>query len=110
MSNLESLPRAVEPFVEFASLLRENNFAVAPDQTMGFVEAVGLLGPRSMNDILQAGRAMFAPPPERRVEFDALFRMKFLGQSIPVPASGPDEDELLVGEEAQGGQRATGAG
>jgi len=104
MSNLERLPRAVEPFVEFASLLRENNFAVAPDQTMGFVEAVGLLGPCSMNDILQAGRAMFAPSPERRAEFDALFRMKFLGQSIPVPASGLDEDELLVGEEAQGDQ------
>ena len=76
-------------------LLRENGFSVAPEQTMGFVEAVGLLGPRDMNDILRAGRAMFAPPPERRPEFDALFRMKFLGQSIPVPASGPDEDEII---------------
>ena len=102
MSTTQPLPRAAEPFVEFASLLRENGFSVAPEQTIGFIEAVGLLGPRDMNDLLQAGRAMFAPPPERRPEFDALFRMKFLGQSIPVPASGPDEDELLVGEEAAG--------
>ena len=102
MNTPHTLPRAVQPFVEFASLLRENDFSVAPEQTMGFVEAVGLLGPRDMTDILHAGRALFAPPPERRAEFDALFRMMFLGQSIPVPASGPDEDDILVGEESEG--------
>ncbi len=103
MSPVETLPRAAEPFVTFATLLRQNGFAVAPEQTMSFIEAVGLLGPANMADIHRAAHAILAPPPERRREFDALFRMHFLGQSLPVSAPGEgDEEDMLVGEEGPG--------
>lgn len=98
-----TLPRAAEPFLAFSSLLRENTFAVAPEQVMVFIEAVGLLGPKDMASIHRAARATLAPPPERHAEFDALFRLVFLGQSIPVPASGDsDEEQLLVGDDETG--------
>ncbi len=103
MSPSQTLPRAAEPFVTFASLIRQNGFAVAPEQTIGFIEAVGLLGPTGMADIHRAARAILAPPPERQREFDALFRMHFLGQSLPVSMPGDgDEEEMLVGEEGPG--------
>ncbi|NJO36643.1 MAG: VWA domain-containing protein [Rhizobiales bacterium] len=91
------LPQAARPFVEFPVLLRAHGFAVAPEQTMGFVEAVGLLGPRDMDDIYQASRAMLGPQPERLDEFDALFRAFFFGQALAAPASSDkDDDELRV--------------
>ena len=37
------MPPAASLFVSFPTLLRANGFAVAPDQTMGFIEAVGLI-------------------------------------------------------------------
>ena len=96
MSAPEPLPRAVRPFVEFATLLRRNGFAVATGQTQTFIAAVGLLGPRSMQDVHQAALATLAPSPERRDEFDGLFRFHFLGQSLAAPAPGdPDEDDEL---------------
>lgn len=93
-----SLPRAAYPFVEFPTILRSHGFAVAPDQTMGFVEAVGLLGPRHMGDIHAAGLAMLAVPRERRPEYDALFRAYFTGQAVAAPATGDEEDEVAVHE------------
>ena len=91
------LPQGVRPFVEFPTVLRAHGFAVAPEQTMGFVEAVGLLGPENMDDIYQASRAMLGPQPERLPEFDALFRAFFFGQTLAAPAYGDeDEDELRV--------------
>ena len=39
--------------------------------------AIGLLGPRDLEDIRRAGLATLAPPPERRAAFDALFRHPF---------------------------------
>ena len=56
----ESLPRPIVPFVEFATLLRGEGFAVAPEQTRSFVAAVGLLGPRSMEDVHRAAVATLA--------------------------------------------------
>lgn len=88
-----SLPRPLLPFVRFAALLRGNGFAVAPEQTRSFIAAVGLLGPRSMQDIHRAALATIGPAPERREEFDALFRLVFLGQSIATPATADAEDE-----------------
>ena len=96
MNDQQNLPRAVQPFVAFPSLLRENDFAVAPEQTMSFLEAVGLLGPADMSAIHQAAHATLAPPPERHGAFDALFRMHFLGQSIPVPTVGQDDDDQIM--------------
>ncbi len=97
------LPRAALPFVQFATVLRENRFAVAPEQTSAFIAAVGLLGPRNMRDIHQAALATLAPAPERREDFDALFRLVFLGQSIAAAAPGEeDEDEVRAFDEREG--------
>lgn len=115
-----ALPRAAEPFVTFASLLRAHGFAVAPEQTASFLEGVGVLGPRSMADIHAAARATLAPVPERFEEFDALFRAHFLGQSIAARAEMvPDERafepeegaaELIEPEEeTESGAEASGA-
>ena len=62
---------------------------------MGFVEAVGLLGPKDIDDIYQASRAMLGPQPERLPEFDALFRAFFFGQTLAAPAISDDEDDEL---------------
>jgi uncharacterized protein with von Willebrand factor type A (vWA) domain len=93
-----TLPQATRPFVRFAQLLRHAGFAVSPDQTIGFIAAVGLLGPRDMTDIHRAGRALFAVPPERMAEYDALFRAVFLDQVLQAPAEGEEEDEVVAHE------------
>ena len=79
MSESPQLPRAVRSFVSFAALLRANGFAVAPEQTTAFLEAIALLGPRGTDDIRRAGLATLAPPPERRATYDTLFNIHFLG-------------------------------
>ena len=99
---MNPLPRPVRPFVAFAPVLRGGGFAVAPDQVLAFVEAVGLLGPGSMDDIHRAALATLAPPPERRAEFDALFRSHFLGQSVAAPTEGAEDDETEAVEERDG--------
>src|SRR5690554_3754651 len=100
----EELPRPVFPFVEFATLLRANGFPVAPEQTQSFVAAVGLLGPRSMEDIHRAAVATLAPPIERRAEFDALFRLLFLGQgAVTSAAAEDDEEEVEAFDDRDGG-------
>src|SRR5690625_7639215 len=98
-----SLPRPLLPFVEFATLLRANGFAIAPEQTQSFIAAVGLLGPRSLEDVHRAAVATLAPPLERREEVDALFRLLFLGQGIAVPAAADDEGEMQIFDEQEGG-------
>lgn len=100
----DDLPRPLEPFLEFPTVLRANGFAVAPEQTQSFVTAVGLLGPRSMQDIRQAALSTLAPPPERIEEFDALFRMVFLGQTLAAPSErGPEDEEELEAFDARDG-------
>lgn len=98
---MSSLPEAARPFVTFGTLLRAHGFAVAPEQTTTFLEAIGLLGPRRLADIARAAHATLGPAPERRAEFDALFRRHFLGEVgtlIDVePAA--DEDEVRVQED-----------
>jgi len=101
--SVEQLPRAVRPFVEFSTLLRENAFMVAPEQTEMFIAAVGLLGPRQVSDLHKAGLATLAPPPERRAEFDALFRLHFLGQSIAAGEKAEDDEDLQAFDEREGG-------
>lgn len=96
---MTSLPHAARPLVAFPSILRHHGFAVAPDQTISFVAAVGLLGPRSMDDIYQAARAMLAIPRERAAEFDALFRSFFLGQTVAASAAPQDEDDDVEAHE-----------
>ncbi|WP_420392271.1 VWA domain-containing protein [Acuticoccus sp.] len=97
----EPLPRAVRPFVTFATRLRANDFLAAQEQTQTFVAAVGLLGPRRMADVYAAALATFGPAPERRAAFDALFRAHFLGHTLAAPAAS-DDDEVEVAEPGEG--------
>jgi uncharacterized protein with von Willebrand factor type A (vWA) domain len=100
----EMVPRALTPFLTFTSVLRANQFAVAPEQTQGFIAAVGLLGPRSVQDIYRAAVALLAPPPERREDFDALFRRVFHGQTLAGAAPDTvDDDELQAFDDRDGG-------
>jgi len=103
MSDMATLPRALEPFVSFATLLRHNGFLVAPEQTAAFLAAIELLGPSGITDIRRAGHATLAPPPERRAEFDALFDAHFLGAATvtTTPAESAD-DEMRVRESDRG--------
>jgi len=87
------LPRAAQTFISFVALLRANGFPVAPEQTTAFLAAIELLGPRSPEDIRQAGLATLAPPPERRAAYDMLFRIHFLGGEEIPGAEGEDERE-----------------
>ena len=105
MSEPPNIPRAARAFVEFVALLRANGFAIAPEQTSSFLEAIGLLGPRSIVDIRQAGLATLAPPPERRAVYDALFRIHFLGGE-PLQGGEDSEETPSIQEEARGQDEA----
>ncbi|MEM8646098.1 MAG: VWA domain-containing protein [Pseudomonadota bacterium] len=97
---MNALPAATQPFVEFASVLRANGFSIAPDQTIGFVEAVGLLGPRGIDDVRSAAIALLAIPHEREDEFEAIFRAFFYGEVASGVFEG--EDEEVEAREATG--------
>lgn len=99
-----SLPRAVRPFVDFPAVLRAHGFAVAPDQTVGFIEAIGLLGPQSLEDVRRSALAMLAIPKEREAEFDALFRAFFMGQTVAAEAVSPDDEDEVEAHEDRGGE------
>jgi len=99
----DPLPQAARPLVAFAGLLRAHGFPVAPEQTMGFIEAVGLLGPESLRDVHAAALALLAPPHERRAEFDALFRNHFHGQTIAAAAPPSDDDDDIVVQDSRSG-------
>lgn len=103
MTAIDPLPRAAEPFVSFASVLRANGFPAAPEQTALFLQAVGLLGPSGIDDVYRAAVATLAPTPERRVVFDVLFRSHFLGQTLAVPVeSDATEEEMRVQDDVEG--------
>lgn len=102
MRTSPALPRAAAHFLGFGRLLRRFGFAVAPEQGAAFMQAVTLLGPRSMNDIHEAALAMLAPPPDRRGEFEALFRSWFHGEEAVV-TEGESEEETQVRDD--GGER-----
>lgn len=101
---MSDLPQATRPFVAFATLLRANGFPVAPEQTLAFLSAITLLGPRSITDIRRAAHAIFAPPPERREEFDALFDAHFLGRTelVMAEAGAADDEEMRLRDAAAG--------
>ena len=97
-----SLPPAAANLAGFARLVRAAGFAIAPEQIVTFLRGVELLGPRSMDGIHEAALATLAPAPDRRVEFDALFRAWFWGDATAV-AAGDDDDETRVKDD--GGPR-----
>jgi len=118
-----TLPSAARPFHDFVRLLRAHGFVVVTDQTVAFLKALALLGPRSMRDVYWAARATLAPPADRAGEFDALFDGFFRGaggfaaiaESLPeddAPAreSGAADLEPAVAEKAnESGQAASAA-
>ncbi|WP_419697092.1 vWA domain-containing protein [Mesorhizobium muleiense] len=91
----ESLPRAAAPLLGFGRLLRRYGFPVAPEQVSGFMQAVTLLGPRSMADIHEAALATLAPPPDRRDEFEAHFQSYFYGNTVAVVEGEADEETRI---------------
>jgi uncharacterized protein with von Willebrand factor type A (vWA) domain len=95
-------PRAARVFISFATLLRANGFAVAPEQTTAFLAAIELLGPRDLEDIRQAGLATLAPPPERRAIYDRLFDIHFRGGEEMNRAGAEDEEIVRLQEEGRG--------
>jgi uncharacterized protein len=102
VSELPPLPPAVRAFVSFVSLLRANGFAIAPEQTAAFLQAIALLGPREIEDVRRAGLATLAPPPERRTTYDALFDIHFLGGEEIRGVEGEDEEIVRLQEEGRG--------
>src|SRR6266849_1489690 len=102
VSKASQLPRAARAFVSFVALLRANGFAIAPEQTTAFLEAIALLGPRGPEDIRQAGLATLAPPPERRAAYDLLFRIHFLGGEEIRGDEGEDDEVVRLQEEGRG--------
>jgi uncharacterized protein len=96
------LPRAARAFVSFVALLRANGFAVAPEQTAAFLEAITLLGPRRPEDIRQAGLATLAPSPERRAVYDMLFQIHFLGGEEVRGPEGEDDEVVRLQDEGHG--------
>ena len=80
-----NLSDPVRSLAAFPNYLRQQGFTVSPDQTIGFLDAVGVLGPRGIDDIRSAALALLAIPNDRRPEFDALFRAYFLGELIAGP-------------------------
>jgi uncharacterized protein with von Willebrand factor type A (vWA) domain len=95
MRRTENLPRAAAPFLSFARLLRRHAFPIAPEQATSFMQAVTLLGPRSMSDIREAALATLAPPPDRRNEFEAHFRSHFHGDAKP-SIEGEEDEETRI--------------
>src|SRR5882724_5265593 len=102
VNETQQLPRAARAFVSFVALLRTNGFAIAPEQTTAFLEAIALLGPRYPEDIRQAGLATLAPPPERRAAYDLLFKIHFLGGEEIPRDDGEDEEVVRLQEEGRG--------
>jgi len=90
---MTALPPAAEALAGFARLLRQAGFPVSPEQNGSFLHAVQLLGPRGMHDIRTAAIATMAPPPDRRADFDALFRGYFWGDTA-IASEGEDDDEI----------------
>ncbi|TIX45578.1 MAG: VWA containing CoxE family protein, partial [Mesorhizobium sp.] len=77
-------------------------FPVAPEQVSGFMQAVTLLGPRSMIDIHEAALATLAPPPDRRDEFEAHFQSYFYGNATAV-VEGEADDETRIKDDGGAG-------
>ncbi|RWO09890.1 MAG: VWA domain-containing protein [Mesorhizobium sp.] len=117
----ESLPRAAAPLLGFGRLLRRYGFPVAPEQVSGFMQAVTLLGPRSMADIHEAALATLAPPPDRRDEFEAHFQSYFYGNTVAVVEGeaveetrikddgGASDEENELARQEEGGALSSGA-
>jgi uncharacterized protein len=96
-----TLPLASAVLIGFPQFLRRHGFTVGPEQSVAFLRAIELLGPRNLASIRRAGHACLAPPPERHAEFDALFRAYFHEEAEATTARSLEGDEQKT--EAGGG-------
>ena len=99
MSDTGTIPAPARHLVGFSPYLRGFGFTTSPEQTVAFLRAVELLGPRGIEDVRRAAVATLSPPRERAGEFDALFRAWFHGEFAPVPRESEDETEIRVHDE-----------
>ena len=99
MSDTGTMPAPARHLAGFPPFLRGFGFATSPEQTVAFLEAVELLGPRGIDDVRRAAVATLAPAHERAGEFGALFRAWFHGELAPVPGESDDETEVRVHDE-----------
>jgi uncharacterized protein len=103
MKSAQLIPRAAVPFLTFPALLRANGFAIAPEQTTAFLEAIALLGPRSITDIRWAGRALLSPPPERLAAYNTLFDAHFIDAAGSLEDAVDGETDAVRVQEDQAG-------
>ena len=119
---MTGLPKVAAVLLGFPQMLRQHGFAVGPEQAMAFLRAIALLGPRNLDSLRRAGHACLAPQPERRDEFDALFRAYFhaeveaaIARSLEGEEQEIEQDKGLVpdgdasGEEDESGKEASAA-
>ena len=99
MTDSAAMPAPARHLAEFPPFLRGFGFTTSPEQTVAFLAAVELLGPRGIDDVRRAAVATLAPPRERAGEFDALFRAWFHGEVAPVPRESEDETEVRIHDE-----------
>ncbi|MGB7205931.1 MAG: hypothetical protein WBD37_10700, partial [Anderseniella sp.] len=85
-------PRALDPFLEFPQALRAAGFPASPDRTVTMIAAVGLLGPRGIDDVRRAAHAVYGPGPDRQLMFNTVFDLVFLGRNIAAPVPGEPEE------------------
>src|SRR3954454_1447519 len=104
-----TLPRGAAPFLGFARHLRRFGFSVATEQAMSFMQAVTLLGPRSMGDIREAALATLAPWPDRRDEFEAHFQSYFYGNAAALVEGAAAEETRIKDNGGTGEQEIEAA-
>ena len=92
------MPLAAAHLARFGGVLRRNGFLAAADQTIAFLAGVVMLGPGGIDDVHQAALACYGPAPERRGEFDTLFRACFYGDAVAVASA--EAEEQALGEAA----------
>ena len=100
MSDIGAILAPARHLAGFPPYLRGFGFTTSPEQTIAFLEAVALLGPRGIDDVRRAAVATLSPPHERSGEFDALFRAWFHGEFAPVARESDDETEIRVHDES----------
>ena len=99
MTDSASIPAPARHLAGFPPFLRGFGFTTSPEQTVAFLEAVELLGPRGIDDVRRAAVATLGPPRERSGEFDVLFRAWFHGEFAPVPRESEDDTEIRIHDE-----------
>ena len=99
MTDSGAMPAPTRHLAGFPPFLRGFGFTTSPEQTVAFLQAVEVLGPRGIDDVRRAAVATLSPPRERSGEFDALFRAWFHGEFAPVPRESEDEAEIRIHDE-----------